>query len=185
MKIYTRTGDFGETSLFGGKRVKKCNDVVDLYGLIDELNCTIGVVVSMMESPEVKEFLRDIQRDLFSMGSFFAGSKIDGTLLQKRVKEMEARIDIMDNAMPALRQFILPGGTQLASFVHLTRSVTRRVERKAVFVLTHCSDYSHLNQKYVEQSVTYLNRLSDFLFVLARFINKEENTIEIVWQSKK
>lgn len=184
MPIYTRTGDLGETSLFGGKRVFKSDDIVDLYGLIDELNSTLGLVVSMVESVTVKEFLRDIQKDLFTMGSFFAGAKVDFHFITSRVSEMEARIDKMDDTLDPLHTFILPGGTLLASQIHITRSVARRVERKAVFVLKHYAE-PEFNPLQLEKIIQYLNRLSDFLFILARFVNKEEHVVEIGWEGNK
>lgn len=185
MPVYTRTGDFGETSLFGGKRVLKCDDVVDLYGLVDELNSSIGLVISMLSSPLAQEFLREIQKDLFSIGSFLAGGvRLDSHEITKRVSEMEARIDTMDESMKPLHRFILPGGTPLAAFIHTTRSITRKVERKAVYVLKQCS-HPEVDPVQLEKMIQYLNRLSDFLFILARFVNKEENMVEIEWTGNK
>jgi len=183
--IYTRTGDFGETSLFGGKRVWKSDDIVDLYGLIDELNSFIGLIVSIVTVVEVQEFLREIQKDLFTMGSFFAGENVRLFQIKNRVEEMEARIDKMDDNLPSLHQFILPGGTKLSSLIHIARSVARRVERKAVYILKHYSDHPEIEKKQMEPIIQYLNRLSDFLFILARFVNKQENITEMVWEGKK
>jgi len=185
MSIYTRTGDFGETSLFGGKRVPKYDDVVGLYGLIDELNSFIGLIVSVITVMEVQEFLQKIQKDLFVLSSFFAGATVDFYHIEKRVKEMEARIDQMDEKLTPLHQFILPGGTMLASFIHITRSMARRVERKAVYVLKHVPDCPKLDTSKTDIILKYLNRLSDFFFILARFVNKQENAIETVWDGKK
>ncbi|MCJ7826196.1 cob(I)yrinic acid a,c-diamide adenosyltransferase [Patescibacteria group bacterium] len=215
MPIYTRTGDFGETSLFGGKRVWKFDDIVDLYGLIDELNSFIGLIVSIVAVLEVQEFLREIQKDLFTMGSFFAGGNVRLHQIKNRVEEMEARIDKMDDTLPSLHQFILPGGTKLSSLIHIARSVARRVERKAVYVLKHCSDHPEIDtfdsaqtrrsvwlrlssaecptlsgvervdKKQLEKIIQYLNRLSDFLFILARFVNRQENVVEMVWDGMK
>jgi len=206
MAIYTRTGDFGETTLFGGKRVWKSDDIVDLYGLIDELNSFIGLIVSIVTVVEVQEFLREIQKDLFTMGSFFAGENVRLFQIKNRVEEMEARIDKMDDTLPSLHQFILPGGTKLSSLIHIVRSVARRVERKAVYVLKHYSDHPEIDtfdsaqtrssvstlsgverveKKQMEPIIQYLNRLSDFLFILARFVNKQENITEMVWEGKK
>jgi cob(I)alamin adenosyltransferase len=173
MPIYTRTGDTGSTSLFGGKRVLKCEELVDVYGSIDELNCWIGRIASKMDAADVQQFLAAIQSDLFTIGSHMAGWKSELTELPKRVKEMEARIDIMEKDLPKLTNFILPGGSPLASDTHLARAVCRRVERQTV----------SLGQKetVAPSIVTYLNRLSDMLFMLARFVNKEEGHVEIVW----
>jgi len=185
MSIYTRTGDFGETSLFGGKRVFKCDDIVDLYGLIDELNSYIGLIVSMTPVVEVQEFLQEIQKDLLAIASFLAGSKGDISSFPKRVDEMESRIDKMDDTLPSLQHFILPGGSSLASHIHVTRSVVRRAERKAVRVFKDIVEYSHIDEKHMKHILQYFNRLSDFLFVLARFLNKKENIIDIVWVGNK
>ena len=185
MSVYTRTGDFGETSLFGGKRVLKCDDIVDLYGLIDELNSFIGLLVSEMAIVEVQNFLEEIQRDLFTIGSFVAGKSTDLSDIGKRVKEIEARIDTMDKSLPPLRTFILPGGSNHASLIHVARSVSRRVERKAVCILTVCDQHPNIEKKHMEKVIQYLNRLSDFLFVLARFVNQQEHGIEVVWKSEK
>jgi cob(I)alamin adenosyltransferase len=185
MAIYTRTGDFGETSLFGGKRVLKCDDLVDFYGSIDELNSSIGLITSMALVVEVQEFLREIQRDLFTIGSFFTGGTDDLHHIEKRVEEMEVRIDKMDNTLSPIHQFVLPGGTPLASFTHISRSLARRVERRAVFMYKNDSAYGEIHKDQMKKIIMYLNRLSDFLFVLARFVNKEENVMEIAWNGEK
>lgn len=185
MSIYTRTGDFGETSLFGGKRVWKHDDLVDIYGSIDELNSSIGLIISLISVFEVQEFLQKIQKDLFVLGSFFAGASVDFSHIKKRVKEMEARIDEMDESLSPLHQFILPGGTMLGSFIHMTRSIARKVERKAVYILKHSPERKILDLKETDFILMYVNRLSDFFFILARFINKEENAVETVWDGKK
>jgi cob(I)alamin adenosyltransferase len=173
MPIYTRTGDAGSTSLFGGKRVLKCEELVDVYGSIDELNSWVGRVSSEMDAVDVQTFLAAIQSDLFTIGSHLAGWKTDLSGLSKRVKEMEARIDLLEKTLPELRNFILPGGTPLASEMHLARAVCRRVERQTVA----------LGQKQLvdPRILTYLNRLSDLLFMLARFVNTEEGVVETVW----
>ena len=185
MPIYTRTGDYGETSLFGGKRVLKCDDTVELYGCIDELNSSLGHIVSIFPPHEVQGFLRDIQADLFSIGSFLAGWRTHTLSIKHRVKEMETRIDLMDAELPVLRQFILPGGSILGSSIHMTRSTARRIERKAVHVFTQSSDHSEIEKEGMKQIIQYINRLSDFLFVLARFVNKKEGVTEIEWSGEK
>ncbi len=174
MSIYTRTGDKGETSLFGGKRVLKCAELVDAYGSIDELNSWIGLVSSQLsDDPTVHTFLNDIQRDLFTIGSSLAGWKANLSTLPKQVTKMEQAIDEMEKDLPQLTNFILPGGSQLGAQVHLARAVCRRVERQTVKLMqTNPVD---------KRIVTYLNRLSDLLFVLSRFINKKLNIEEIVW----
>ena len=173
MSIYTKTGDTGTTSLFGGKRVLKCEELVDVYGSIDELNSWIGKVASDIESPDVHVFLAAIQSDLFSIGSHLAGWVTELHELPKRVKEMEERIDILDDKLPKLSNFILPGGTRLASDIHLARAVCRRVERQTVAL--------GQKQKIDTRIFVYLNRLSDLLFMLARFINHEAGIVEVTW----
>ena len=132
MSIYTRTGDTGLTSLFGGKRVLKCEELVDVYGSIDELNSWVGLIASQLTVPDVQQFLMSIQSDLFMIGSFLAGSRVDLDMVDGRVKEMEARIDVLEKELPKLRNFILPGGSQLGSLMHVARSICRRVERQTV-----------------------------------------------------
>ena len=177
MPIYTRSGDTGSTSLFGGKRVLKCEELVEVYGSLDELNSWVGHIAALFPSPDVKLFLQTIQSDLFTIGSTLAGWKGDLSSLDGRVKEMEARIDAMDESLPPIRNFILPGGAELAAHAHITRSICRRVERQTVALMQ--------KQEIDKRIVKYLNRLSDLFFMLARFINKKENVEEIVWQGKQ
>lgn len=174
MPIYTRTGDKGTTALFGGKRVLKCNELVDVYGSIDELNSWIGLVASKLPTIEVQEFLSIVQADLFSIGSTLSGFKADLSKLYSRIFEMEARIDSMDATLPALSNFILPGGSDVGATIHLARGVCRRVERQAVSL--------QQRQEVDEKIIMYLNRLSDFLFMLARFVNMENGATEIIWR---
>lgn len=175
MPIYTRTGDKGTTALFGGKRVLKCNELVDVYGSVDELNSWIGLVSSKIETIESQEFLSDLQSDLFTIGSNFAGFRADLSKLPGRVDDMEARIDSMEKELPKLANFILPGGSELGAIIHLARGVCRRVERQTVAL--------HQTEKVDEKIITYLNRLSDFLFMLARFVNKEVGATEVIWSA--
>ncbi len=177
MSIYTRTGDTGTTALFGGKRVLKCAELVDVYGSIDELNSWVGLIASQIEVPDVQQFLSLIQSDLFTIGSMLAGWKGDLKSITPRVGEMEARIDAMEKSLPPIKNFILPGGSTLGSSIHITRSICRRVERQTVA----------LSQKQTVDPfiVQYLNRLSDLFFMLARFINKETNQQEVIWSGIK
>lgn len=175
MPIYTRTGDKGTTALFGGKRVLKCNELVDVYGSIDELNSWIGLVSSKLPTIESQEFLSQLQSDLFTIGSSFSGFNADLSYLPLRVLEMEARIDSMEKELPKLTNFILPGGSELGAIVHLARGVCRRVERQTVAL--------HQTQSVDGKIIIYLNRLSDFLFMLARFVNKQEGVTEIIWSA--
>lgn len=177
MSIYTKTGDTGTTSLFGGKRVLKCEELVDVYGSIDELNSWVGLVASELKTKETQDFLFLIQSDLFTVGSVLAGWTGDLEGLLMRVKQMEERIDLMEKELPSLTNFILPGGTHLASQTHIARAICRRVERQTVAL----SQKQTVNLKIIK----YLNRLSDLLFMLARFINKESKVEEVVWSGIK
>jgi cob(I)alamin adenosyltransferase len=174
MPIYTRTGDTGTTALFGGKRVLKCEELVDVYGSIDELNSWVGLIAGSLPKGAQQDFLYVVQSDLFTIGSTFAGwqgGKLDG--LEQRAVEMEQRIDSMEESLPALTSFILPGGSQLGSQIHIVRSICRRVERQTVALAQH---------QVVDTSIiTYLNRLSDLFFVLARYINSQAGVVETPW----
>jgi len=169
MPIYTRTGDDGTTSLFGGKRVLKCEELVDVYGSIDELNSWIGLVRSKSKDKRLKI----IQSDLLTIGSSLSGSKINVTSFEPHITEMEKYIDDMDKELPRLTNFILPGGSEHAALVHIARSICRRVERQAVAL----SKKQNLDPLIIK----YLNRLSDLLFTLARFINMQGKVRETVW----
>lgn len=192
MAIYTKTGDSGETSLFGGKRVLKCEELIDVYGSMDELNSWVGLVVAEIELPTKKDFLQKIQADLFVIGGSLAGWKADLSGLSTRVTEMEVEIDAMESSLPELKNFILPGGTVLASRIHLTRSICRRVERQVVALknnlktssksATQASSVSVIDESTYTIVIQYLNRLSDLFFMLARFINKTHGVEDIPWQ---
>lgn len=173
MPIYTRTGDKGTTSLFGGKRVSKSDPLVDLYGSIDELNSWVGRIAVEIKDHKLKKFLFTIQSDLFTMGCTLAGWKGNLTLLEPRIGEMEKQIDVMGKSLPELTNFILPGGTKTGADIHITRNVCRRVERQFVSIA---------RSRQIDPFILkYLNRLSDLFFQLARFINKSTNVEEIVW----
>ncbi len=190
MSIYTRTGDTGSTSLFGGKRVLKCEELVEVYGSLDELNSWVGFTRSKIKDQRSKIFLKKVQGDLFTIGSTLAGWKEvpqgsaltgpKGRALDDRVKEMEARIDAMEESLAPIRNFILPGGSELAAHAHIARSICRRVERQTVSLKVR-----KVREEDLDRMIKYLNRLSDLFFMLARFINKQEQVEEIVWQGVK
>lgn len=178
MKIYTRTGDDGTTSLYGGKRVRKDHIRLKAYGTIDELNSALGVLIAHLESNEVVvEFLIKIQKDLFNIGSYLAGSHVSLEQAGERVGQMERFIDRLDSQLPHLTNFILPTGAKSASLAHLVRAVTRRAERKIVSLLDdrQATDFTIL---------CYLNRLSDLMFVIARFLNHQMGIKEVIWTTK-
>lgn len=190
MKIYTKTGDTGETGLFGGQRVQKDDPRVEAYGTVDELNSFIGwCVLSCHGSnqPELAKLLTGIQSRLFEIGADLATPRTqDGEdvgealssvprVTAEQVAELEKQIDAATAEIPAMTSFILPGGTELASRLHITRTVCRRAERLAV-VLDH-------QQPIGEYVVQYLNRLSDLLFTLARKANHDAGIEDTPWRS--
>lgn len=178
MAIYTRTGDKGMTSLFNGQRVSKDDLRVETYGTIDELNSAIGVVLSSKYRVlSIKKELIKIQNDLLDIGSALANPQgVALQSLEKRVKEFEDFIDKMTEKMPPLKNFILPGGEKAGATLHLARAISRRAERKIV-------EFNH--KKQIDKNIImYINRLSDLLFTMARFVNFKENQKEIIWVKK-
>lgn len=178
MAIYTRTGDKGKTSLMSGQRVSKADLRVETYGTIDELNSAIGVVLSNNRLVlNIKKELIKIQNDLLEIGSNLANpASKDLKYLEIRVKEFEKFIDWMTEKMPALKNFILPGGGKSGSFLHLARSISRRAERKIVELN---------NKKEIDNNIIiYVNRLSDLLFTMARFSNFKEKKKETIWRKR-
>jgi cob(I)alamin adenosyltransferase len=178
MKIYTKTGDKGDTRLFDGTQVRKNDPRVDAYGEVDELNATLGAAAAFLEDTELKTILHDIQRDLFSIGAELAdprhrGSKEKSKLNPARVTVLEQTIDRFETELPPLRQFILAGGGPAGALLHVARTVCRRAERRVVAL----KDATDIDPRIVE----YLNRLSDFLFVFARLVNQREDQQEIPW----
>ncbi len=181
MKIYTKTGDSGETGLFGGGRVGKDHPRVEAYGDVDELNAVIGMARSAEPLPRIDEVLVPIQRDLFSVGAILATPKLEkmreqlekARVDEARIAELEGAIDACERELDPLRSFIVPGGTQKAAALHVARTVCRRAERRVV----------HLQREVEipEIVVRYLNRLSDLLFMLARVANKHSGRGEVTW----
>lgn len=175
-KIYTRTGDEGTTGLSNGSRVAKDNIRVCVIGTIDELNSTIGLVLSCPLDGSARTILTDIQHKLFNIGGELS---LPGYALinEPNVTWLEEQLDKLNENLPPLKDFILPGGTTAAAYCHLARSVCRRAERELV-ALKNEEDVSDAIMKYV-------NRLSDFLFVLARYINKQEGHPDVLWDAGK
>lgn len=181
MKIYTKTGDKGDTGLFGGGRVDKDHPRVDAYGDVDELNATIGVALSHSTDARINEILSGIQKDLFSIGALLATpdrEKMQDHLSKAvigdaRIAELESFIDECDRELEPLKAFILPGGTTGAAALHFSRTVCRRAERKVVGLAR--------DMEIPAIVVIYLNRLSDLLFTLARFANKRAGSAEQNW----
>ena len=181
MKIYTKTGDQGMTSLFGGKRVSKADLRIDTYGTVDELNSWVGVVRDQDVNQSRKKILLTIQDRLFTIGSMLAtepgNTKVKIPVLSADdVASLEHEIDAMDSALPAMRSFLLPGGHIAVSFAHVTRTVCRRAER-LVIALNDTEPVDPL-------IIIYLNRLSDYLFVLARKMAGELGADEAPWKPR-
>lgn len=185
MKIYTRTGDAGDTGLFGGQRVRKNSPRVEAYGCVDELNAVIGAARSFLEDAEVDAVLAQVQESLFVVGSDLATPFQEGgrsaavvpRITPECVNELQAIIDRYQARLPRLNKFILPGGHRAAAFLHLARTVCRRAERRVVTL----ADQEPIN----DQVLAYLNRLSDLLFVLARVVNHRAGIAEITWRGRK
>lgn len=179
MKIYTKTGDRGDTRLFDGTKVRKHDDRVEAYGDIDELNSFIGAAASFLTDAALTAMLADVQKDLFSVGAQLADpgfkdqSRAKFKIPRERITALENAIDSFETELPLLRQFILAGGGHGGALLHVARTVCRRAERRVVSL----SEKVEINPGVVE----YLNRLSDFLFVIARVVNHREGKLETLW----
>jgi cob(I)alamin adenosyltransferase len=179
VKIYTKTGDSGETSLFDNTRVSKADPRVDAYGEVDELNAYLGAALATGVPDDLATELRTIQKDLFALGARLAdpSERIAGRVTKTAINEegigrLEGCIDRLDAEIPALRKFILPGGSPAGALLHLARTVCRRAERRVI----------GLGPNAVEPAVIiYLNRLSDLLFTMARAVNRRAGIGEIEW----
>jgi cob(I)alamin adenosyltransferase len=178
-KIYTKTGDRGDTRLFDGTQVRKDDARVEAYGDVDELNALIGAGAAWVKDPDIGAMLAAIQKDLFSIGAQLADPRADERtwgkfqLPENRITALEEAIDRFETELPPLRQFILAGGGPAGAMLHVARTVCRRAERRVVGLAGRV----HVNAGVI----VYLNRLSDFLFVLARLINHREGQEEIPW----
>jgi cob(I)alamin adenosyltransferase len=181
MKIYTKTGDAGDTGLFGGGRVPKNDIRVEAYGDVDELNATIGFARAIDVLPRIDEVLVPIQRDLFAIGALLATPDRDkmrqhlekANVDDQRIESLERAIDAGDAELEPLRSFIVPGGSPKAAALHVARTVCRRAERRVVEL--------GAETEIPPIVIIYLNRLSDLLFTLARVANKRSGTGEVTW----
>lgn len=182
MKIYTGFGDGGKTRLFGGQIVDKDNLRVEAYGTIDELNSVIGIVITYVENETLIKDLQSIQNSLFELSAELAtpeknkNTSKNASINDKNIIELEKKIDKMDGKLDPLKNFILPGGCQASAFCHLARTICRRAER----ILVSLNKIEVINP----QIIVYMNRLSDLLFVAARFINKEQKIGDLPWLKK-
>ncbi|MGM0458001.1 MAG: cob(I)yrinic acid a,c-diamide adenosyltransferase [Bacteroidota bacterium] len=177
MKIYTRKGDTGQTALFGGDTTRKDNIRIHAYGTVDELNSALGMVLSFDISDRGAEILTTVQNDLFIVGATLATPKPEKARIDQvgdaQIKTVEQWIDELEEHLEPLKSFILPGGGGAGSTLHFARTVCRRAERKTVELAE--------NEEIPAEAIIYLNRLSDLLFVLARFENKHQGKKETPW----
>jgi cob(I)alamin adenosyltransferase len=178
VKLYTRTGDTGETSLFAQDRVSKADPRVDAYGEIDELNAWLGFIVAAKPDPDIERELQQIQRDLFAVGAQLAdpSQKLGAHRWKAFIKDddvvrLEQIIDRLDTEVPPLQHFILPGGSPAGAALHIARTVCRRAERRMVALATPVEPIL----------ITYINRLSDLLFAMARAVNHRAALPETEW----
>ncbi len=183
LKIYTKTGDLGQTSLIGGTQVSKSNIRIDTYGTVDELNSFIGMVSDYVNEVNTKKILKEIQDRLFTIGSSLACDPDKEPMMkipdlkESDITLLETEIDKMNNELPSMKNFILPGGHLAVSTTHVARCVCRRAERICVNMKEQ--------QMFVEPLVIkYLNRLSDYLFVLSRYIGHTLQIAEIAWRPR-
>jgi cob(I)alamin adenosyltransferase len=183
VKIYTKTGDAGETGLFGGPRVRKSDPRVEAYGEVDELNAAIGAARALVEDPELDRHLARIQDELFCVGAELAtphDAKARSAIPRVEAAwagRLEGAMDAWDQELAPLRQFVLPGGTRTAAALHLARCVCRRAERRVVALAAEV--------EVAPEALAYLNRLSDFLFVAARLANHRARRGEITWDPRR
>lgn len=181
MKIYTKTGDAGKTGLIGGTRVSKSDARLEAYGTVDELNAYIGYLISLLENQDIKAFLLDIQHKLFVVGSHLATDqaktqlKAASILKAEDVRKIEIEIDRMNADLPPLKKFVLPGGSQIAASSHICRAVSRRAERKIIRLVEE-------GLQIDEEILQYINRLSDYFFILSRYLNVNQGFKEIFWE---
>lgn len=182
-KIYTKTGDKGTTALIGGTRIPKNHIRIEAYGTVDELNSWLGCVHDQLDDDHLQQVLKEIQDRLFTIGSSLACDPEKNTKMEipdlnpEDIHLLEQEIDRMDATLPELKNFVLPGGNFTASNCHVARCVCRRAERI-------CVALQQDNQFVDAQVITYMNRLSDYLFVLARYILHQQQGTETVWKPR-
>ena len=180
-KVYTRTGDKGETSLVGGVRIKKSDIRLEAYGTVDELSALLGMLIAMMETGEEHDFLIRVQNNVFNFWSHLATDQSQtplypsAHLAEGEIELIEKRIDEIMQSLPERQGFILPGGTTTAAQAHICRTVCRRAERR----ISALAEVAQTGAEILQ----YVNRLSDYLFVLAKKINFNAGKSEIVWQN--
>ena len=177
MKIYTKTGDDGTTGVQGGKRISKSNLRIKAYGMVDELNANIGLVLSKKFDDDIENLLRNIQNDLFVVGSDLSNpdlTNMKNRITTEMVTNVEKTIDRLENELPPITNFILPGGHEVASLIHISRTIARRAETVVISL--------NEKEKINDECIKFLNRLSDLLFVIARTVNKKNGFNDIIWK---
>lgn len=179
MKIYTKSGDSGETGLFGGQRVPKYDPRIEAYGTVDEANAVLGLAAARCQDLELRALIERVQAELFGVGADLAtpADADSGYVMrvgQANIERLEAEIDVWEESLPPLKNFILPGGSEVGAILHIARTVCRRSERAVV----ELSEQATINPNIQR----YLNRLSDWLFVLARLVNQRRGVTETSWQ---
>ncbi len=180
MKIYTKTGDDGTTGIQNGARISKTDSRIQAYGMVDEINSFLGIILSKLDEKDLVNLITKIQNDLFVVGSDLSNPDLKNTqnrVNDEMIKKLEENIDNLEKKLPPITKFILPGGHEIAALVHVSRSITRRAE---IFVIS-LSEKEKINNN----CIIYLNRLSDLLFVIARTINQRKNVKDVIWNSKK
>lgn len=177
--VYTKTGDKGTTSLVGGTRISKTDVRLESYGTVDELNANLGLLITYLVDELDREFVLKIQHKLFSVGSYLATDQSKTTLnnssilLLSDIEAIEKEIDMIDEQLPPINRFVLPGGSREAAICHVCRTVCRRAERRILSLAMTCS--------IDENVIAFINRLSDYLFLLSRKQNISKNSSEIFW----
>ena len=177
VKIYTKTGDDGSTGLIGGNRIRKSNPRIIAYGTVDELNSSLGIVLSLKLDTDIADLLTKIQNDLFVVGADLANPDLKNAsnrVTDDMVEFLESNIDKLEKELNPISYFILPGGDQIASQVHMARAISRRAETSIVYL----AEIDDINKT----CKIYINRLADLLFVIARVINKRKMIKDIAWK---
>jgi len=188
--VYTRTGDKGMTSLVGGERVNKFDNRLEAYGTVDELSSTIGLLITYLQDQEDDDFLTRIQHLLFNLGGYLATDITSTKLTAKtvipseEVTKIEKEIDRLDASLPKINAFLLPGGSRGACIAHQARTICRRAERRILSFYNQMGPEGDIQQRNIDANVlTFVNRLSDYLFILSRKINKDEGIEEKKWKN--
>lgn len=174
MSIYTKTGDKGTTSIYGGKRVSKDDLIIEASGSIDELSTFVGFVVNCLTDKKDSEFLIDIQKNLYLIMAYLSGAKIKLEQLSQETKKFEQLIDKYTSQLPKLNRFILNSGSKTASLFHMLRTTTRRCERRVVSYLKRSKKLNNENEKLI---LIYINRMSDLFFTFARKYSKNKEVL--------